>query len=456
MTRLSAPPAPLSGSARAPEGSATPPGPHGLPSTRGAIVRLVVAVAVIVAGFLAAGLAGLLVFIAALVVVVVLHELGHYLTAKWSHMKVTEFFIGFGPRLWSHRVGETEYGFKPIIIGAYVKIPGMTNVEEIDPADEPRTYRQQPVHRRVLVASAGSIMHYLIALVLGFALALSVGVPTSTQVTVTGFTSWAGHHETAAQLGGVKLGDRIVSVDGTRVATATQLSRALRAAKGRAVSIVIERAGRHATIRVQPQAGHVITKGRTAGKEVLGRDGPKTRWLIGIQTNLAPVFSPQNPWRAASWAASDVGTITKLTVLGIGHVFSPGGLSSLFHQVTSTAAAAKAAAHPTTSNRLITVVGAARLATQAEAKGAYYFVSILIALNIALGLLNMLPMLPLDGGHVAVALYERVRTRRGRPSYHADITKLMPVAYAFMAVLLVIFGSAIFLDIAHPLANPFG
>ena len=86
----------------------------------------------------------LLVVIVAIVVMVMVHELGHFATAKWSHMKVTEYFVGFGPRLWSIRRGETEYGVKAIPAGGYVKIPGMTNLEEIDPADEPRTYRQQP------------------------------------------------------------------------------------------------------------------------------------------------------------------------------------------------------------------------------------------------------------------------------------------------------------------------
>ncbi len=448
-----------SGPARSGGGSESQGPPQG-GSARGAIVRLIVAVALIVAAFLAAGLSGLLVFILALVVIVVLHELGHYLTAKWSHMKVTEFFIGFGPRLWSIRKGETEYGFKPIVVGAYVKIPGMTNLEQIDPAEEPRTYRQQPFHRRILVASAGSIMHFVIAFFLAVALALSVGVPTGTQVTVAGFTPWPGHHETAAQLAGMKAGDRIVSVDGKRVATTTALSKRIQAAKGRPVTVVVERAGRRSTLNVQPEAGHVVTKGKTAGEEVLGKGtgngAGKTEWLIGIQTSPAPVFSAQNPLQAVAWGADDVGNVTRLTLIGFGHVFSPGGLSSLFHQVTNTQAANKAAANPTRSNRILSVVETARLATQAEAKGAYYFVSILIALNIALGLLNMLPMLPLDGGHVLIAVYERIRTRRGRPYYHADVAKLMPVAYAFMALLLLVVGSAVFLDIAHPLANPFG
>ncbi|MDA8309754.1 MAG: site-2 protease family protein [Actinomycetota bacterium] len=430
------------------------------PSTRWAIVRLVVVVAAIVAVFLAAGLADLLIFILALVACVILHELGHYLTAKWSHMKVTEFFIGFGPRLWSVRKGETEYGFKPIVVGAYVKIPGMTNLEQVDPADEPRTYRQKPFHRRILVASAGSIMHFVIAFVLAGAVALSVGVPTGTQVTVAGFTPWPGHRETAAQLAGMKPGDRVLSIDGKQVETTTALSKTIQAAKGGPVTLVVERGGRRRTLVVQPQAGHVVTTGKTKGEEVLGKGSGsgtgRTEWLIGIQTSLAPVFTPQDPWQGVAWAGDDVGNVTRLTVLGFGHAFSPGGLSSLFHQVTNTQAADKAAANPTKSNRILSVVEAARLATQAEAKGAYYFLSILIALNIALGLLNMLPMLPLDGGHVAIAVYERIRTRRGRPYYQADVAKLMPVAYAFMALLLVVVGSAVFLDIAHPLANPFG
>jgi membrane-associated protease RseP (regulator of RpoE activity) len=419
-----------------------------------------VAVAAIVAVFLATGLTNLLVFIVALVGIVVLHELGHYLTAKWSHMKVTEFFIGFGPRLWSHRFGETEYGVKPILVGAYVKIPGMTNLEDVDPADEARTYRQQPFHRRLLVASAGSIMHYVIAFVLAVILVLSIGAPSGTKVTVTGFTKWAGHRETAAQLAGMRSGDTIVSVDGKKLSDTTQLSRDIQAARGKPVTIVVERDGHLATLTVLPQAGHVVEKGRTAGREVLGAGtgtgSGKTQWLIGIETRPVTVFSPKNPLQAAAWAGRDVGNITRLTVVGLGHAFSPGGLSSLFHQVTNTKAATQAAANPAKSNRIISVYGTARLAVQAESKGAYYFVSILIALNIALGLLNMLPMLPLDGGHVLIALYERIRTRRGRPYYHADVAKLMPVAYAFMAALLLVVGSAVFLDIAHPLANPFG
>ena len=113
----------------------------------------------------------------ALIVMIMLHELGHFLTAKWSGMKVTEFFLGFGPRLWSVRKGETEYGVKAIPAGGYVRIIGMSNLEEVDPADEPRTYRQQPFPRRLSVAVAGSTMHFIIAFVLLFVLLTGGGRP---------------------------------------------------------------------------------------------------------------------------------------------------------------------------------------------------------------------------------------------------------------------------------------
>ena len=108
-----------------------------------------------------------------------LHELGHFVTAKRAGMKVTEYFVGFGPRLWSVRRGETEYGVKAIPAGGYVRITGFTSVEEVDPEDEHRAYRQQPFHQRIIVASAGSAMHFLIAFVLAVILVVSFGRATN-------------------------------------------------------------------------------------------------------------------------------------------------------------------------------------------------------------------------------------------------------------------------------------
>src|SRR5204863_5355715 len=103
-----------------------------------------------------------------LIVMVMLHEAGHYYTAKRSGMKVTEFFLGFGPRLWTFRKGETEYGVKAIPAGGYVRIIGMTNMEEVDPADEPRTFRQGTPGKRLAVILAGVTVNFIIAFVLFF------------------------------------------------------------------------------------------------------------------------------------------------------------------------------------------------------------------------------------------------------------------------------------------------
>lgn len=420
-------------------------------SAASSLVRLGIVLAAIVAAFLALGLSDLLVFLVALLLFVIVHELGHYAVAKWSHMKVTEYFIGFGPKLWSVRRGETEYGIKPFLLGAYVKIPGMTNLEQVDPADEPRTYRRQPFHRRIAVAVAGIVMHFVMALVLALVLVFAFGVPSSSRVDVVGFVHWHGHARNAAQTGGIRVGDAVLSVAGRAVTTPAALASEIQASRGKPVAVVVTRHGRHETLSVAPRLGHTTP----TAHEVLG-GGPKSEWLVGVVTAPTVVFARQGPLRGASWAARELADVTRLTVVGIGRVFSPGGLHTLYTQVTSPRTAKSAARGPTASNRIVSIVGFSRVATEAERAGPYYFISILIALNVALGLLNLLPMLPLDGGHVVIALYERVRTRRGRPYYQADVAKLLPVVYAFIGALVLVIGSAVFLDIAHPIANPFG
>src|SRR5204863_3289063 len=137
---------------------------------------------------------------------------------------VTEFFIGFGPRLWSFHRGETEYGFKAIPAGAYVKIIGMSNLEDdIDPADEDRTYRAKPYWRRLSVGLAGSTMHFLIALVLAFVIIAGFGERDSSRWTIGALTN-----DSPAMAAGLELGDRIVSVDGESFDDFTALSEELR------------------------------------------------------------------------------------------------------------------------------------------------------------------------------------------------------------------------------------
>lgn len=410
-----------------------------------AVVRLVVVVAAVVAIFLLLGWGPLLLVIAAVVVMVMVHELGHFATAKWSHMKVTEYFVGFGPRLWSVRRGETEYGVKAVPAGGYVKIPGMTNLEEIDPADEPRTYRQQPFHNRILVACAGSVMHFLMAFLLAYGALLYFGAPTSAvQVTINGFEHWVGHAQTAAQQVGLHRGDKVVAVDGRTLTAATQLADAIQRSAGKPVHLTVDRGRRTLHLTVTPAVGHYVGTSEVLGP---GTGKEKTVGLIGVSMSGASVFAPENPVRALGTSVIDVGRDTALTVRSV-----PQAFGNLYHSLTSAKAANQAAR---SGDRPESIVGAVRTATQAEQSGILYLIEILIALNIAFGLLNMLPMLPLDGGHVAIAVYERVRTRRGRPYYQADAAKLLPVVYVFSAVLVVVVVSALYLDVVHPVANPF-
>ena len=151
------------------------------------------------------GWGDLLLFIAILIAIVMLHELGHFVTAKRAGMKVTEYFVGFGPRLWSVRRGETEYGVKAIPAGGYVRITGFTSTEEVAPEDEPRAYRQQPFHQRIIVASAGSVMHLLIAFVLALILVLTFG-RADEQLHGGRLEHWPGVAQTPAAAGRAEAG----------------------------------------------------------------------------------------------------------------------------------------------------------------------------------------------------------------------------------------------------------
>ena len=108
-------------------------------------------------------LLGVAIFIVALLASIMLHEAGHFATAKMFGMKATQFFVGFGRTIWSRQKGETEYGVKAIPAGGFVKIVGMTDLEEVDPADEPRSFRKQPASQRIIVLAAGSFMHFVLA-----------------------------------------------------------------------------------------------------------------------------------------------------------------------------------------------------------------------------------------------------------------------------------------------------
>ncbi len=193
--------------------------------------------AALVTGIVALGLiAGIsvLAIVFAIVVSIFLHELGHFIVAKRAGMKVTEFFIGFGPRIWSFHRGETEYGVKVLPAGAYVRIIGMHNLEPVDPADEARTYRAQPYRKRLPVVLAGPFANFAIAFVLLFVIFVGWGTPNLDKWTVDRVVAGS-----AADQAGLQPGDRIVSFGGQPVSDFAGLSDLIQSSAGQSVQIVL-------------------------------------------------------------------------------------------------------------------------------------------------------------------------------------------------------------------------
>jgi membrane-associated protease RseP (regulator of RpoE activity) len=406
------------------------------------VLQLIAGLAVITVAFILLGWGDILLFIFILIAIVMLHELGHFVTAKRAGMKVTEYFVGFGPRLWSVRRGETEYGVKAIPAGGYVRIIGFTSTEEVAEADEPRAYRNQPFHQRIIVASAGSAMHLLIAFVLALVLALSFGV-ASNNYKVGSLEHWSGVSQTPAQLAGLKVGDTIVSVNGKTFANPDSMQHIIGNSVGQPLSLGVERDGHLIHREVTPASG----KGIKVDGQKLDRHGYIGVSIESVPQSVSLLSSPRA-------AISTMWGVTTAEVAGIGHLFSPHGVSSVFHQVTNSKDATQAAANPDNNPRPVSIIGIGNLGAQAEKDGLPTLLLLLITINIVFALLNMLPMIPLDGGHVAIAGYEWIRTRKGGAYYRADITKLFPVAALFIAILVFFVFAGVYLDITHPLQIP--
>jgi membrane-associated protease RseP (regulator of RpoE activity) len=414
-------------------------------SPKRSVLELIAAAVIISAAAVALGATDLLIVIVCIIVMVMVHEAGHLMAAKHGGMKVTEYFLGFGPRLWSFRWGETEYGVKAFPLGGYVKIPGMTNLEEVDPADEPRTYRQQPFHARLLVAVAGSAMHFIMAFVLLWSLLAFVGLPNSGQIQIQRMNDVGGGQSPAAA-GGLKVGDIVVSVDGKLVAgNVDQLTKAIQSHPDTPVSVVVDRDGSEHTLTLTPANGRIEGE-----KGMVAPAGTAPFGVLGI--SLGSPVQRATPLHALGSTGADLVHFTWASVVGVADLFSPSHVAARFDQVASAKAANQAAANGT---RVESIYGAVRTAGQAAQAGIGDLLIILISINIFVGIFNLFPMLPLDGGHVAIAIYEKIRTGKRKVMYHADVAKLMPFTWLMLMFLAVLFATSLLTDILHPMANPF-
>jgi membrane-associated protease RseP (regulator of RpoE activity) len=391
---------------------------------------------------------GVVAFVVALLVSVMLHEAGHFVTARRYGMKATQFFLGFGPTVWSRRRGETEFGMKAIPAGGFVKIVGMTPLEEVEPGDEDRAFYKQPAGRRAVVLVAGSTMHFIIAIVLVYAAVLIGGVVNDKAPVLSAPASCVPATETAscaknapaspAQQAGIKQGDRVVAVGSTQISSFDQFAKTIRAHPAGPVQVSIVRDGKPMTVTVD-----LVTAQRTSLT-----DSNKTEQVsvMGIGQDL--VVDHPGPVAAISKSASSLGQLFTGTFKALGAL--PGKLNTLFSPHRDPTGA-------------VGVYGIGRISADVAAAHEPMslrigsFLGLIAGLNFFIGVFNLLPLLPLDGGHLAVLGYEqgRDRWRRWRgytgPLQRVDLQKLMPVAFAVVAVFVVLSVLILSADIINPI-----
>lgn len=399
----------------APDGAARPATSRA--GTAGLVAALVAVVMLVV---LKPSVFAAVAIVVGLVVVVMAHEFGHFLTAKWAGMKVTEYFVGFGPRLWSFRRGETEYGVKAIPAGGYVKIIGMTGVEEVDPADEPRTYRQAPYGKRLVVVLAGISVNLVLAYLCIAVTLLGQGMPTDSIARVADVGAG-----TPARQAGLRDGDRILAVNGQEVGTFGDVAPLIKPHAGERIVLTLRRDGEVLRVPVVPE--------RVSKSDATGRIG------ISVTGDYRPVGVLEAVPRSAQ--AMWQGTVETVRVLG--HFVSPSGIREIGGTVADPGSSTALAP----DERPVSVIGIVDIGNQLVSGNPWMFFALMGAINLFLALFNLIPLLPFDGGHAAVAAYEAVASKvRGR-RVTVDYRKLMPVTAVVFAALLMLGLSTMYLDI---------
>jgi membrane-associated protease RseP (regulator of RpoE activity) len=372
-------------------------------------------------------LVGILIFVGGVFLMIFVHELGHFLTAKRFGIKVQEFFIGFGPRLWSFRRGETEYGFKAIPVGGYVKIAGMNPLEEPPPEDRPRLFTSKPQWQRAIVLVAGAVSHFLLAFLLLALFFGAIGVATRFSARIADVEPELDGQVSPAAAAGLEPGDEVLEVDG-RPADLDAFSDYVDTHVGEEIELVVEREGQRVTVRATPVLANV--------------DGEQTGRLgVIVAANRVLERERTGPVEAITESGRAIGQLTVASFRAIGTVFGPEGWGRIWSALTG---------EERTVNDPVGVVGAARISGQAvEAGQIEFFFSLFAFFNVFVGILNALPLPPLDGGHLAVLGFEAATGRRVDPRRLAPITAIV----AGFLILLTI--SLFYLDVVAPIPNPF-
>ncbi|MBD3943391.1 site-2 protease family protein [Microbacterium sp. NEAU-LLC] len=429
---------------------------------------------------------GVVLMVVGLAVSIALHELGHLWPAKKFGVRVGQYMIGFGPTLWSRRRGETQYGVKAIPLGGYISMAGMyppspslrqaqgpggrsgraaggffatmvqdardANDETLRGDDDTRVFYRLPIHKRIIVMLGGPLMNFLFAVVLFAILFTGIGVQTATTTVarlsecVPSTTSATATSECTASdpaapaaTAGIEPGDTIVSIDGEPVADFAEASEIIRSSPGQQLTFVIERDGATETLQVTP------ARVETTVTAADGTTSTTEAGFVGIGPTVEYVKQPI--WAGPQAAVQQVGAVA-------------GIIWQLPAKVWNTAVDL-VTGQPRDPNGPLSIVGAGRLSGEVAAADAPVlnrvggFLQLLASLNIALFVFNLIPLLPLDGGHIAVALWEGIKRVwaklfRRPPPKPVDATKLVPLTFVVVIALIGMGAVLVLADLFNP------
>ena len=395
------------------------------------------------------GVAGVIAFIVALLFSVMVHEAGHFLTARRFDMKVTEFFLGFGKRIWSFTRGETEFGIKAIPAGGYCRIVGMSVNEEMEESDRGRAFYLASAPKRLIVLGAGSFLHFVLGFLILVLLLAGVGTTAISNKVgevvpcIISNSTGAADAKCApdappspAKAAGLMVGDEITAINGAPIKDWSTAVKKIRNSPNQELTLTIKRGSSTLTVPITP--GTRILDGKKIG-------------IIGVSNTL------ENRKLSIYRAVTNSGTLTwDLTKSSVTSLISlPTKIPALFRQTFF---------HETRdATGLVGVVGVARVSAQtasdpklASREKIATFLLIIASLNIFVGLFNLLPLLPLDGGHMAIAVIDGLRRararRKGSPAPpEIDVERLMPLTMAVFAILAVLSLLLLAADIFNPI-----
>jgi membrane-associated protease RseP (regulator of RpoE activity) len=369
----------------------------------------------------------IVVFFVGILLIVMIHEFGHYLPARRFGFRILEYFVGFGPRLWSFRRGEIEYGVKAIPAGGYVKIAGMNPlIDDVPPGDEDRAYYAKPVWQRAVVIACGPLSHFLVAAILFSIVYFVAGIPDpAAPWRLSTVAEELNGRPSPAVVAGLRAGDEVVAIDGVERPDSDQITSLFRDRVDTEVPITVERDGETLDLVVVPEPVDV-------GGERFGR--------IGIQIEPTAEVKP-SVVSALAYGGETVAVLTQESIGQIGNIFGPSGIARTFDLLFSDVERERTDA--------VSVVGIGQQVGAMGAQGEWeQLVESFAIVVLFIGIINLIPLPPLDGGHLAVLFIEKIM---GKP---VDMRKLIPVSVSVLAFLVLFTLANVTLDITKPVPGP--